>query len=107
MAGIALNEALSRPSFRDLPCLRLIHTALADGLSCVEVQGLVVQLRALARLGFQSVRHCGPMEMHDLPIRAALCNNERDTAIGTEWLSVSPAGYCVQIFNSPICSRDS
>jgi hypothetical protein len=43
-----------------------------------------------------SVRHCGPMEMHDLLIRAPLCNNERDATIGTEWLSVSHAGHCVQ-----------
>ena len=36
------------------------------------------------------------MGMHDLSIRAALCNNERNTTIGTEWLSVPDAAYCVQ-----------
>jgi len=33
------------------------------------------------------------MEMYDLPIRAAFCNNERDTTIGTEWLSVPHASH--------------
>ena len=47
------------------------------------------------------------MEMHDLPIRAAFCDDERDTTNGTKRLFIAYPGHSVQTRNDNGCIRQS